>query len=660
MTDRVPSSASPHQSYVTQWIAKALYDYAGLTKKVFGHRIVRACMSYMPSRPTEKITRALCRTFALRAGIQPTRIELERLAFLYGVFPQDQNIFTLTFRVNLYPNTNDHAINHLLDRMTLEMDLRDDLSLMRLFYEHKTSSAGFDLQRFQRVDFDRINHDGVLVDIWRILFIKLVMEKLNVCKPFDKDGVRNYIEIEPDPNIIYTVLYIVFDRFNRLNDLSSLAAVVEKARFKTSVEGFAIAYFFLVSFGFNAQAEMLEKNHSDLPKAYLHPLYIKGKLSPQPLSAASPPPHRIAPINREYSALIWAWRDAELEKIEIGTRLALQDREFSPSTRDLPSKPYLLVALFGQMRFPEATLPGLRDWILNDFSTHAPEVDITFAVSTWHETGGKVFLPDDHIDTIGGFLSAEIIELLKSLGCCTISDVKVHCPRVASKILDQKQTKDLIDEREIALHFPGETYFDVRSEASYMRALGQVISDASDGNKMLMNQGRMIARIGSVGQILAKLDRSRSTPTHVLFIRPDLCNVSGSLASIFQQMRGRVNWSVVDQDAYAQVVEGVGDRFILADRSAANRISEIEAYTRQIFYDENPENKLRRKRLEPHQMLRSLLFEASVDVFTVSRHIVGWNLFRGAVNQETILAELRTDISLMADSSRKEAFLARL
>jgi hypothetical protein len=103
-------------------------------------------------------------------------------------------------------------------------------------------------------------------------------------------------------------------------------------------------------------------------------------------------------------------------------------------------------------------------------------------------------------------------------------------------------------------------------------------------------------------------------------------------------------------------VEGVGDRFILADRSAAEEIAEIGTYTRRIFDGADPESVLRRKRLEPHQMLRSLMFEAGIDIRTVSRRIVGWNLFRGAVNPETVLAELRVDVAQMADGAIKAAF----
>lgn len=659
MTDRIGLKTGWHRSLVADRIARAIYAYAGRTGRAVGHTTVRKGMALLPAPVVEAITQTLCREFASRAGTQPSQSELRRLAFLYGVFPQDPNLIALTFRVNVYPDTNARAIEHLLARMTPDMDRRDDLNVMRLFYIHKTSPAGFDPQQFQRITFDAIQHDGILVDIWRILFIKFVMEKMDA-GPFDKSIVRYYVEIESDPNILYSILYILFDKFNRLNDLDALAAVVAVAQFKSSAEGLAIAYFFLVSFGFEAQAEALKESRRGLPNAPLHPMSIKGRLAPRPVSAASDDWAADDQIDPAYAALTWAWRDAELQKVEIRTRLARELRAASPRAPDAPAEPRLLVAFFGQMRFPEATLPGVRDWILNDFAAHAAEVDLTFAICTWRETGGKVFLPNDHIDTIGGFLSPPIITLLKSLGCCTISDIRPHCPRVVSKILDQAHVSTEIDESRIARDFPGETYFDVDSEAGYMRALGQTIAEAVDGNKMLMNQGRMISRISAVKQILATIDRSRPAPTHVLFIRPDLCDLSGSLASVFQQMRGRSNWAVVDQDAYAQVVEGVGDRFILADRLAADEIAGIGPYTQRIFDGVDPESALRRKRLEPHQMLRSLMFEASIDIQTVSRRTVGWNLFRGAVNPDTVLAELRVDVAHMADGTLKEAFTARL
>ncbi|MBE7202573.1 MAG: hypothetical protein INR70_32885 [Parafilimonas terrae] len=657
MTDRTSTGAGFYARSPAEVVARALYAYAGRTGHVLGHRALRRCAGLLPGRLVAQITGALCRNFGRQSGPQPTTRELQRLAFLYGVFPRDPNLIALTFRVNVYPDTNAHAIEHLLARIPPGADSRDDLTILRLFYAHKTAPAGFDPDQFQALDVAKIRHDGVLADIWRVLFIKFVMEKMEFCAHLNKSNVRIYAEIERDPNILYAILYIIFDRLNRQNDVASLADILGAAEFGDSAEGFAITYFFLVSFGFEAQAAALDTAHARPPNADRHPLYIKGKFAPRSIAAVSEDSVRGARVDPAYADLTWAWRDAELQKAEIRARLASGPP--APSSVAGPTRPHLLVAVFGQMRFPGETVPGVRDWILEDFAA-AGDIDITFAVSTWRETGGKVFLPDDHIDTIGGFLSPSILDLLKSLGCCTISDVRPYCPRVVSKIVDQRQVAVEVEEQAIARFFPGETVFEIGSEAGYMAGLGRTIAAEFGSNTMLMNQGRMISRIGAVSRLLETVDASTTPPTHVLFVRPDLCDLSGSLADVFRQMRDRSHWAVVDEDAYAQVVEGVGDRFILADRSAARQIAGIESYTKRIFDGAAPEKSLRRKRLEPHQMLGSLLFEAGVDVVTVPRRRVGWNLFRGAVNRETVLAELRIDVADMADMARKAAFAARL
>nr|WP_128083299.1 hypothetical protein [Methylobacterium sp. B34] len=640
-----------------EYVALMIYRIADKGLGKLDRRLTKILVGRIPAQWSSEITNFLCRKFRSQAGTQPSRRELERLAVLCELFPKDLNLIALAFSVNLYPDTNNAVIEYLLSRIQGRLESRDDLKLMYQFYLHKNRSDKFSVNRFKDVDFASVSGDMVLVDIWRILFITCLFSRAEIYQDFSMKLLTHYLKVETDPNIFYSALYALFNHFNSVYNLSALTDMLSKTTFETSSEKFAISYFFLISFGFFAEATLLEEAHKVLPGATLHPMYIKGKLAPFNIDARDMALARPFAIDPNYSASRWLWRDAELQKLEIETRL--QSRPLNVELKSEKSKNiHLLVAFFGQMRYPEKTLATIQSWVLSDFSSMDEKVDITFAVSTWRETGAKVFLPDGHIDTIAGFLSSDVMSLLKILGCCTISDVGKFCPRVAAKILASARLHEQINEDYISKICPDVKYSIIEPQENYMISMGSDIVDEYNGNQMIVNQGRMMSRIGAFEEVLGDMDRRQTPASHILFIRPDLCDLSGSLAEQFLQIRHRTNWAIVDEDAYAHVVEGVGDRYILADRYAADRVVEIDDYVKAMLNSGPAVKNLRKKRLEPHQMLRSLLFENSVDVYTVPRRTVGWNLYRGDLNREAISLEMERDIACMLDEQLKKEFLA--
>ncbi|WP_147853075.1 hypothetical protein [Methylobacterium sp. WL18] len=604
------------------------------------------------------LTAALNRMLSdqLRQGL--STIELERLAAIYGLFPDNADLTALILKLNVYPETNVQIVEHLLERATFAAQSRPDIKLMRLFYLGKSGSSLFSLNLYRDIEFTKIRHDLVLLDIWRICTIKCIVELPEYYTDFCLDDFIAYVSVETDPNVLYSVLYALSNQHALSIELSVVADALSQVTFDKSVECFAVTYFFLTSFGFGAQAKRLEKSYKQQLDAATHPLYIKAMAAPQDVSFSTSPPQNFEPFGSLNLRIDWIWKDTALQALEIKTRLDKHARSAPSFPSGIKNRKHLLVAFFGQMRFADATLSAISEWVLRDFEEDDVDVKITFGISTWKRTGAKIFLLNDHIDTIAGFLPGVVLRALKDYGCCTLSDVAVICPRVVRKILESNDSKSEVDFGHLKSMLVNEVYTTVSDECEFMSALGGDISSSCDADTHLLNQGRMITRIGAVRDILADVDREQGVVTHVLFIRPDLCDLSGSIASVFRQMDGQTNWAVVDEDFYAQVVEGVGDRYILCDRPAANTILNIDKKTADVFSGNSPELNLYKQRLLPHRMLRTVLFEGCVHTYTVSRSAIGWNLFRGNLTALMLEPELSADANEIKDLHLRTEILA--
>ncbi|MCJ2048974.1 hypothetical protein [Methylobacterium sp. J-070] len=623
-------------------------------------KLLSTLLSVLPAGLTAKIATALSRELSRQFKAGLSAAGLERLAFAYSLFQQDAEIASLILRLNLYPETSNEVVEYVLSHATQAVRSRPDVKLMELFYHAKTGSASFTLARFRELSFSAIRHDPVLTDIWRICSVKCIVEMPTYYATFDLEAFINYIGIESDPNVLYSVLYALSNQHALSVPLSEVADALTRVQFSASAECFAITYFFLISFGFDRQAAELERAQGSMPRAMQHPMYLKGRMAPQNVSADTYRNQDFEPEKLSGDHLNWIWRDAQLQNLEIESRFRRRlVQEVAPINLNRRRR-HLFVAFFGQMRFADKTLSAIRDWILQDFTTHCGDLKITFGLSTWQRTGAKTFLLTDHIDVIAGFLPAEVLRALKDFGCCTIEDAASLCPRSVRQIIGGNNVRTEIDLSSLQAMLSSKLYSIVATDEEFMAALGNDISNSCEADPHLLNQGRMITRIGAVGDMLNQVDREQGEATHVLFIRPDLCDLQGSLASVYQQLSDQTNWAAVDEDFYAQVVEGVGDRYILCDRRAAEVVVGILDKTRSIFDGSLAGHDLYKRRLYPHRMLRTVLFEGGVKTFTVSRWVVGWNIFRGSLNAETIRPSLIADAQELGDPRLKDKILAAI
>jgi hypothetical protein len=576
------------------------------------------------------------------------------------IFPDNKIIFASLLRAAAYSDM-PYKIAQYITRIATSAVLNDpEVKLLLLFQRIKNEHFSDAAVDFFHIPQSTISHDTILLDIWRISAIHLIVkDSKSYFENFDPQSFAKLIEIQSHPDVAFDVLVNLFHKPISSEVFIHTLNLISDLLFDKSHECFAVAYFFLMSCGLADRAKRLEEINKSSFAGRLHPLYIKGKLSPigvyQEQRFVSPADLAIA----SNDPVDWLWRKAKLEQTEIGSRLRICSR-VGPFTESSGSSTrlHILVAFFGQMRFPSFTLPGIKNWIQDDFSSADEAVEISYGVSTWRNTGAKVIHLDDSIDNILPYFPAGFASPLANMGLSKVSDCLPLFPKFLQIVLAKtSQISDHVDENELTRILESPIYSNIGNDQDFMLDIGSSIAQFAPNNTSFLNQGRMIDRIGAFGDIIHQIDNSKLPISHVLFIRPDLYNLSGSLRKFLDLFKSKRNWAILDEDLLAQAIEGVGDRYIFADRAAVTHILAARDRIRKIF-KEMPRDDQACSRISGHQMLGTVLFENAVDIRVVPRSEIHWDVFRINFRSADCLRELRHDVERLSDGNIKQSLMS--
>ena len=636
--------------------------------------LLRQAARLQASRPLLRLIRALAglssrdiataalervvASYADQCDIAHSALAQRDLLRIARIFPESGTVFARLLRLGVNADINPE-IPRFIERIAPPPVLRQpDISLLLLFQRIKNEVFADTVRDFRAIDFGAIEQDPVLVEVWRISSIHLIVKnETNYFAQFEPSSFVKFITIEREPNIVVEMLMKLLYKPIEPGLIDEAIDGLSACRFEAAPENFAAVYFFLMTCGHIAQGQRLEGLNAGHTRGRLHPLYVKGRLGPLGLrdEARTLPPGDLQRCSRDPGP--WRWRTAELLKAEIGERLRNAARAADAGAPGPAAEPvHLLVAFFGQMRFPTQTLPGIRRWIRENF----PEgtVDVSYGVATWRATGSKVITREDSFAYLHPYFPPGCAGILGQMALSQVSDAPAFFPRFSERLLDRLASNaEVVIEAEIERLLDNEVHFAISSDAQFMDDTGSAIAAFAPADRHMLNQGRMLDRIGAVGDIVDTLDRAGRPVTHILFIRPDLHALSGSIAACLELMRGERNWAVVDQDHLAELIEGVGDRYILADRTAAGPIIGMRDKVRRLFRAA-PRDPLACSRLSAHQMLASVLFENAVNVRTMPRSEITWDFLRANFTWQDFLPELRDDISRMAEGPLKRDLLA--
>lgn len=630
--------------------------YAGV--KALARRLVGLASSDIV---TPLLTRIWSK-YAAQHNIANSATAQQDLLKISSIFPFNKTLLVSMLRACVYSDI-DYRVIEFISRVAGRAVINDpDVKILLTFQRIKNGHFKGAAKDYLEVPYDAVKQDPLLAEIWRISAVHLIVKNdEDYFKNFDPARFVQLIRSEPQPNVVYGVMINLFNRFITGEKINESVNLMSKAEFSESPENFAIVYFFLTACGYVSQAETLEKCNPEFTKGRLHPLYVRGKLGPLGVHDEIRCVPRADMLRTIADDEKWFWRNAELERREIDIRISNERLAERLDHHDhVERQPHLLVAFFGQMRFPSFTLPEIRTWVEDNFEDTGDGAVITYGVSTWRELGSKILLPEDGFDYMINYFPDAVIGALKEMPLLRVSDAVNYFPGFSKLLLEfLPSVSGQVDRNEIKSLLKGDVYFDLNDEASFWSDVGASISDFARGERQILNQGRMIDRIGSVRDIIEQVERDKIPITHVLFIRPDLYKLSGRIRPYFDMFRHKRNWLVADQDVIAQFIEGVGDRYFLADRTAATHVLQMKDRVRDNFC-EVPRNDLFCSRLSAHQMLGATLFENSIEVRTVPRSDIGWEVYRGDFKADDALAALEDDVSNLENFELRQSLLDAL
>ncbi|MDP4025844.1 hypothetical protein Q8W71_24745 [Methylobacterium sp. NEAU 140] len=631
----------------------------GLTRYAWVIRLVRFLAGLSAADLSEPLLRRIAEAYETEHGIAQSAAAQRDLLKVSRIFPGSKTLFARLLRLGVNADL-DPEIEPFIRRIAIEAVLRDpEIALLLLFQRIKHEHFAGAADDLRAIPFTAIDRDPLLIDVWRIASIHLIVRsETEYFATFQPAAFVRIIELERNPVILRELLMKLLYKPIAPHLIAETIERLATRVFDGAPENFAVVSFFLMTCGYLSEAAQLESVNTEFTQGRLHPLYLRAKLFPLALGDAPRPVARADLERASQDPDPWYWPNADLLRAEIGARLATSSAPEPTAPGVGAGRTHLLVAFFGQMRFPARTLPGIKAWI--DANVSGPErgVDVSYGVATWRETGSKVITPEDSFDYLLPYFPPGCEGALRRLGLARVADAPRVFPRFAERVLESLAgTSDVVSEAEIEGLLKTDVHFAIGRDAQFMADTGSLIADFAPGDRHMLNQGRMLDRIGAVGDLVEHLDHAGRPVTHLLFIRPDLHQLAGSLAACLDRMKPERNWAVLDQDHLAELMEGVGDRYILADRTAAAHVIGMRDKVRRLFRAV-PRDPLACSRLTPHQMLASVLFEAAVDVRTVSRSEIRWDFLRATVTWQDFLPALRADVEGMEEGPVKRDLLA--
>ncbi|MGN7997988.1 hypothetical protein [Sphingomonas sp. 22176] len=354
---------------------------------------------------------------------------------------------------------------------------------------------------------------------------------------------------------------------------------------------------------------------------------------------------------------------AKLNSIEVRARklrCELQPKEafaaigsLAPtySAQAAPGGMHLYVGLFGQVRFGKYLLSPLATYLKNELRSLVGDSGrLSFGIATWEGSGQRELQESDGYPFLQDLLPPPIAHALAPHRPLSVRDALPFIPNITRKLIDDCRETQVVDAAMLRQLFDGDAFVSIADDATYMDELGSRLAEVFSNSTPVLNQGRMWNRIAGHRALVEDAERHAGRPvTHALLIRSDLTEVVGPLGAHIhgQMLTGDSNWGLFDHDPHASYIEGVGDRYMVVDRAAFDRLMDGYELLRSIVTPETSVDPAYRVRLFPHTHLRTILFEHGTNVREILRSSVRFEIFRG----RRTIAQLENEIRADADQS---------
>jgi hypothetical protein len=337
----------------------------------------------------------------------------------------------------------------------------------------------------------------------------------------------------------------------------------------------------------------------------------------------------------------------------------------APTYRARPAADGLHIysGFFGQLRFGKYLLGPISAYLETELACLANMgARLSQGVSTWESVGQRELQEEDGYPFLDCLIPEVIAQQLSDRRLAIVREAMPLIPNIARTILQESREIETIDQQSLLSVCRAETQVDVASDGHFMSDLGNRLVETLGDFTSLLNQGRMWNRIAAHRQLVEKAEQAAGRPvTHVVMMRSDLTNLSGPLGRYLRDriLSGGTNWAMFDHDSHATYIDGVGDRFMLMDREAFERLLDGYDLLKSIVAEGTCVDPAYRVRYSAHAHLRTVMFEHGTEVHEILRSSIGFDIFRGRRTIAHLAEEIANDAVESIDPVMRE-FLAGL
>jgi hypothetical protein len=610
---------------------------------------------------------------------------------------KDLQIFIELLVINVLIEPNNEKAFELLERMSPDFKNDRRVKLLVAAMHYNTGDHLPAVLLLFQTNYDDFVYIESFYDLRRKLFIsiaELMLGILNEYQSADKNRWRNTENIVApvlaeaifhgnSATVFHNIREFLFldPRFFRFKNTVFIQSCLQQFE-QSNADYKVVAFVYLVSIReFGLSKEIMKSAISD-EILLQNPLFAKYALLLASFTHDSGLVKNIASawerICSDPKKWIEGWQDKSFEliaAIEVLARLSALDR-VGPGAAALCSAPYFLpstpksklprsssprqrvfIGLFGQVRFASSTLPKIRAFIEADFPPS--KYDIYFSISTWDKSGQLQMGGNTGIEHFYTRLPSELVDVMRfHFGAKTVEDIQKHFPTVCEKVLLLSAAKE-ISETELKSFLGQHVVCDIASDEKFMADVGCRYIGQTGLDGAYLNQVRMFDRLAALG----KNARAAMQNYGVAFdcytvMRADLNILRGSLSALVDSIvcRDQDNIVICDYDPHAIFINGVGDRFLIADEHAASRIFDIRRLIEEMILPRKELLDLYKQRFGAHQFLETALFEHGCEIKCCGAEAVQWEINRGAFSLLDLRNEIASDLRGIQDETIRSSF----
>lgn len=350
---------------------------------------------------------------------------------------------------------------------------------------------------------------------------------------------------------------------------------------------------------------------------------------------------------------------AQAEELEARDEALSVQTDAGPRSDGRPS---IFVGIFGQLRDYQQTLPLLVEHLQRELTAGDDGYDVKFGLATWDKVGARPLSIRDGVAFYKDLMPFELHSVVDKSGSADGVALEQALPNITRRMIEL--SSDIaarpVTAEGVGTYLPEGALVRIDDDAGFQAEvarqlpaeLSEPMSHYVRGN---MNQLRMWSRIAALEDLAMRHENEAGRPfDYAILIRSDLVIDDGSISTLLAQADTPGSPVISDYDPHAEYIEGIGDRYFIAQRNAAQALFEGFDWLLSKVRTASPSS----IRLNPHEGASSMLFSTGRNASAAKS--IFYKLHRGRFALHDLTDAVAADASSVEDLRIRHALDAIL